>query len=67
MLLQEQANEKTALYKPADISKIEYLGTKASCNEQKFRAVTSADAGIDFCCIVSMNWQKKHVKWWLNF
>lgn len=54
MLVQEQVCEKKTLYELADISKIECLGTRPSCNEQKFRAVTSADAGIDFCCNLLM-------------
>lgn len=62
MLVQEQVYEKTTLYELVDISKIEYLGTRGSCNEQKFRDVTSADAGIDFCRISLMNWQNKLAK-----
>lgn len=67
MLVQEQVCEKKTLYELADISKIECLGTRPSCNEQKFRAVTSADAGIDFCYNLLMIWEKKHAKSWLNF
>lgn len=67
MLVQEQVCEKETHYELADTSKAEYLGTRASCNEQKFRVATSADAGIDFCCIFIITWQKKHPKWWFNF